>query len=95
MTFISTNHPRACSQKNFELQVSQIHVISYAKELPFSIEDAARSEAQCEATGLPSVSQDTSLNFRWVDLRTPANQAIFRVQSGVCQLFREFLYVYI
>ena len=28
---------------------------------------------------------------RWVDLRTPANQSIFRIQSGVCQLFREFL----
>jgi aspartyl-tRNA synthetase len=25
-----------------------------------------------------------------VDTRTPANQAIFRIQSGVCQLFREF-----
>ena len=29
--------------------------------------------------------------IRWVDLRTPANQSIFRIQSGVCQLFREFL----
>lgn len=26
-----------------------------------------------------------------MDLRTPANQAIYRIQSGVCQLFREYL----
>jgi len=51
----------------------------------------ARNQAEAEATGLPVVSQDTSLNHRCVDLRTPANQAIFRIQAGVCQLFREFL----
>jgi nondiscriminating aspartyl-tRNA synthetase len=37
------------------------------------------------------VSQDTRLDNRVLDLRTPASHAIFRVQSGVCQLFREFL----
>jgi aspartyl-tRNA synthetase len=26
-----------------------------------------------------------------MDLRTPANQAIFRIQSGICQVFREHL----
>lgn len=76
--------------KNFELKIEEIHVISRAQELPFMVEDAGRSEADAAATGLPVVSQDTSLNFRWVDTRTPANQAIFRIQSGVCQLFREF-----
>jgi aspartyl/asparaginyl-tRNA synthetase len=35
------------------------------------------------------VGQDTRLNHRVIDLRTPANQAIFSVQSGVCALFRE------
>lgn len=33
----------------------------------------------------------TRLDNRIMDLRTPAKQAIFRVQSGVCQLFREYL----
>lgn len=50
-------------------------------------------------TGLPSLSppshhspfsvsagQDVRLDNRFVDLRTPANQAIFRVQSEVCQV---------
>jgi aspartyl-tRNA synthetase len=37
------------------------------------------------------VKQKTRLDNRVIDLRTPAKQAIFRVQSGVSQLFREFL----
>ena len=38
------------------------------------------------------VGLNTRLNNRVIDLRTKANQAIFRLESGVCQLFREFLY---
>jgi len=33
----------------------------------------------------------TRLDNRIMDLRTQSKQAIFRLQSGVCQLFREFL----
>lgn len=82
---------QSATVKNIELTISEIHTVSRAQELPFCVEDAGRSEADAAATGLPVVNQDTALNFRWVDTRTPANQAIFRIQSGVCQLFREFL----
>ena len=37
------------------------------------------------------VNQDTRLDNRTVDLRTITNQAIFKVQSSVCHLFRKFL----
>eukprot|EP00026_Physarum_polycephalum_P005703 Phypoly_transcript_05738.p1 GENE.Phypoly_transcript_05738~~Phypoly_transcript_05738.p1 ORF type:complete len:579 (-),score=116.86 Phypoly_transcript_05738:173-1879(-) len=37
------------------------------------------------------VGQETRLDNRVLDLRTPANQAIFRIQSAVCTLFRELL----
>ena len=37
------------------------------------------------------VKQDVRLDNRIIDLRVPTNQAIFKLQSGVCQLFREFL----
>jgi nondiscriminating aspartyl-tRNA synthetase len=82
---------QSCTVKHLELQVSQIHVVSKAQELPFMIDDAGRSEEECARTGLPTVAQDTALNYRWIDLRTPANQAIFRIQSGVGTLFREYL----
>ena len=35
---------------------------------------------------LATVGQDLRLDNRCIDLRTPANQAIFRVQSEVCQV---------
>ena len=35
---------------------------------------------------LPTVGQDNRLNCRFLDLRTPANQAIFKLQSVVCQV---------
>lgn len=82
---------QSATVKTMELSISQIHIVSRAQDLPFTVEDAGRNEADAAATGLPIVNQDTALNFRWVDTRTPANQAIFRIQSGVCQLFREFL----
>ena len=37
------------------------------------------------------VNQDTCLDNRVLDLRTPANQVIFRVEASVCWLFREVL----
>lgn len=32
----------------------------------------------------------TRLDNRVIDLRTTAKQAIFRLESGVCQIFREY-----
>jgi hypothetical protein len=52
------------------------------KEVQSFIFVCLRSEAEAAATSLPVVNQDTALNFRWIDTRTPASQAIFRIQSG-------------
>ena len=41
--------------------------------------------------GLPTVGLENRLNNRWIDLRTPANQGIFRIESMVGCLFRECL----
>ena len=40
--------------------------------------------------GVITVGQDLRLDNRWIDLRTPANHAIFRLQSRVCQYYRQF-----
>lgn len=75
-----------------EVQVTKLFTIQETPEqLPLLIEDAARSDAEAEASGLPIVNLDTRLDSRVIDLRTPTNNAIFKIQSGVCQLFREFL----
>lgn len=74
--------------------------------LPFQIEDASRlvldqeaeskvveatEEEKKDPNAMPVVRQDVRLNNRIIDLRVPTNQAIFRLQSGVCQIYREFM----
>lgn len=80
-----------------EIQVRKLYCVSKAiPTLPINIEDAARSEVEIEKAiqageQLVRVNQDTRLNFRVLDLRTPANQGIFRIQSQVGNAFRQFL----
>lgn len=83
----------SCTQKDVEVHIEQIFVVSAAKpQLPLQIEDAARSVVEGDDTGLNiKVNQDTRLDNRVLDLRTPANQAIFRVEAGICKLFRDIL----
>jgi aspartyl-tRNA synthetase len=87
----------ACSQSEVELHVTAVRCVSRAGALPFDIADAARGAAAVAAGAargeqFVTVGQDTRLDNRVVDLRTPANHAIFRVQSAVGQLFRESLH---
>ncbi|XP_015110971.1 aspartate--tRNA ligase, cytoplasmic isoform X1 [Diachasma alloeum] len=81
----------SCTQKDVEVHIDELYVVSASKpQLPLQIEDAARPEN--DETGINiKVNQDTRLDNRILDLRTPANQAIFRVEAGVCKLFRDIL----
>eukprot|EP00434_Breviolum_minutum_P036144 symbB.v1.2.032015.t1/scaffold3786.1/size52255/2 len=82
----------SCTVQNVELSVEKIFCIGRSQALPLRLADASRSEAELEKDpSLPTVGQDVRLDNRIIDLRTVANQAIFRLQSGVCMLFREFL----
>ncbi|XP_067891140.1 aspartate--tRNA ligase, cytoplasmic [Heterodontus francisci] len=81
----------SCSQQDVELHIEKIYVISAAEpRLPLQLEDAIRPEAGDEE-GRATVNQDTRLDNRIIDLRTVTSQSIFRLQAGVCQLFRETL----
>ncbi|KNC84770.1 aspartyl-tRNA synthetase, cytoplasmic [Sphaeroforma arctica JP610] len=84
----------SCSQSGLELQINKLFVVSHSvPQLPFQIDDASASKAELEKedTKYTAVGLDNRLNNRVIDLRTPANQAIFRLQSGVCALFRQYL----
>ncbi|KAG7210404.1 hypothetical protein KM043_011936 [Ampulex compressa] len=83
----------SCTQKDVEVHIEKAFVISAAKpQLPLQIEDASRPVAESDDSGLNiKVNQDTRLDNRVLDLRTPANQAIFRVEAAVCKLFRDIL----
>jgi nondiscriminating aspartyl-tRNA synthetase len=56
--------------------------------LPLLIEDASRPASEEE---LAKVNLDTRLDNRILDLRTVTNQAIFRIEAGVCKLYRDTL----
>eukprot|EP00970_Alexandrium_tamarense_P019200 scaffold13731_cov207-Alexandrium_tamarense.AAC.3 len=95
---VSTAEVRSCSIQDAELVITRIHSVSNADAmLPFLVEDAARSEKEVEESQetdrpFPRLGQELRLDNRWLDLRAPANNAIMRIQSAVCQLFRESLY---
>lgn len=83
----------SCTQKDVEVHIGKVFVISGAKpQLPLQIEDAARPVGEADDNALNiKVNQDTRLDNRVLDLRTPANQAIFRVEAAICKLFRDIL----
>ena len=75
--------------------------------MPFDLADASvvYEKATTDAEGRKveegddvrkgGVGQDLRLDYRWIDLRTTAHNAIMRISSGVCTLFREFLLSYV
>ena len=86
--------------KNVEISVQKVFVVSRVKvELPFQLDSAMRTDAEIAANEaldekdrkFITVNPDTRLDYRWIDLRTPCNQAIVRLSSAVCLLFREYL----
>ncbi|VDI32334.1 aspartyl-tRNA synthetase, partial [Mytilus galloprovincialis] len=79
----------SCSQHDVELHCEQVWVVSSAApRLPLLIEDAVRPETD---DALATVNQDTRLDNRILDLRTTTNQAIYRIEAGVCKYFRDYL----
>jgi aspartyl-tRNA synthetase len=101
------NEPvESATQKMVEIQITEFHCVCKAKQaLPFQMEDACRPDSVKETDvgayneddevmpedGLIHVGQKMRLDYRWIDLRTPANQSIFRIESMVGCLFRECL----
>jgi len=97
----------SATQSAVEIEVTEFKCVCKASPLPFLMEDACRKdfgkesdvgeylgeeeEDKVDADGLVRVNQEKRLNHRWLDLRTPANQSIMRVESMVGCLFREFL----
>ncbi|OZJ04919.1 hypothetical protein BZG36_02636 [Bifiguratus adelaidae] len=85
---------QSCSVSKAELNVKQLFTVSEAQgRLPFSMEDSTRPETEFEQEGVQfsRVALDTRLDNRVLDLRSTTNNAIFKIQSAVCHLFREYL----
>ena len=97
----------SCSVSGFEIQIENVILVNRTiSNLPFLIDDASRKmtaneieamdndaeeEEDKKEDKMPIVKLKQRLDNRILDLRTPANQGIFRVQSAVCTLYREYL----
>lgn len=81
------------TQHDVEMHVTQAWLVSASEpRLPLQIDDASRAVVEEKEGELAiTVSQEVRLDNRILDLRTPTNQAIFRLEGGVCRLFREAL----
>ncbi|CAB3402037.1 unnamed protein product [Caenorhabditis bovis] len=92
------NAVESCTQQDVELLANQVFVVSSsAPKLPLQIEDASRKaptdeeKANDKENKLAVVNLDTRLDNRILDLRTATSQAVFRIQAGVCNQFRNIL----
>lgn len=77
-----------------EVGIKELHVVAKLSEhLPFSVMEAEVTETEAgeEGSNRVHITDRTRLANRIIDLRSTASQAIFRVQAGVCGLFRSYL----
>jgi len=95
----------SATEKMVEIHITEFHCVSKTSSpLPFLMEDACRpdfgkesdvgeytGEEKTSEDGMVRVGQEVRLDNRNIDLRTPANQAIFRVESMVGHYFRQCL----
>jgi len=88
---------RSCTITQVEIQIEKFFVVARApRVLPFLIEDAGHSQAEIEESKdserpLAGVSLETRLDHRWLDLRTPATNAIFKIRASITKFFRSTL----
>ncbi|VBB17724.1 Aspartyl-tRNA synthetase [Yasminevirus sp. GU-2018] len=95
---------KTCTVTDYEVKIRKVTVLSSAKELPFGLDDAnetfhSDSKQEEVSEGVEDelesarckVSRQVRLDNRWIDLRIPMNQHIFRLRSAIEATIREVL----
>jgi len=93
----------SASQSDVELILERVYGVSISESvLPFQLDDAARGYASKERAddvgdkkeekkaGVVTVGQDIRLDNRVMDIRTPAQNAIMRIQAAITTYFRDY-----
>jgi aspartyl-tRNA synthetase len=74
------------SYNSIEMDLQKCNIVSIARPLPFQIDDAN----DLGETFRSDVKSNTKMEHRWIDLRTPINNCIFKIQSAIVQYFKEY-----
>ncbi len=83
-----------CSVHDLEISIQELHVIVRKEEsVPFTPYEAevAKEKKDKEEGHNERLPDRVRLSNRIIDLRTTTSQAVFRINSGVCNLFRSYL----
>lgn len=78
-----------CYYQNFEFIVNNIQIVSKAEQIPFNIDDA--NVPYNDDSDRCKVKLSTRLDNRYVDIRTPFNNALFKCKSGLTNGFARHL----
>lgn len=79
---------------NWEISVHELHVEGkVSSSLPYSVVDGelTNKDFATEGDSRQEVNQRVRLANRVIDLRTSFSNSIFRIQSGICHYFRDYL----
>lgn len=83
-----------CSVHDLEISIQELHVIVRKEEsvhfTPYEAE-VAKEKKDKEEGHNERLPDRVRLSNRIIDLRTTTSQAVFRINSGVCNLFRSYL----
>jgi nondiscriminating aspartyl-tRNA synthetase len=81
---------KTCTTTDYEIKIKTVKILNRAKELPFTLDDAndtfctdLSEQDDRKETQRCKVGQSVRLDNRWLDLRTPINQNIFRLRSSL------------
>ncbi|KIY72817.1 aspartyl-tRNA synthetase [Cylindrobasidium torrendii FP15055 ss-10] len=85
---------KSASVSDVEIHVEKLHLeVGVTARLPFTLDDASRNDEEVASSEVQMnrVLLETRLNNRVLDLRTLTNQAVFRLQAAIGDLFRQTL----
>ena len=85
---------KGCLVHDLEISIQGLHVVARKEQpVPFTPYEAEVSkEMENREEGEDErISDRVRLSNRIVDLRTTTSQAVFRINSGICNLFRSYL----
>ena len=77
-----------------ELLISEFHVIARRPDaVPFTVyeDELSKEKGTSEDAHIGHITDRVRLNNRILDLRTTPSKALFRINAGVCNLFRSYL----